>query len=93
MNYCSLKDAWGSNDHISKQFKEYMNPLPVETVEKNNHETFINVNNTKTNKKERICNNINCDDIIIHIKTCKKCYKKLKLHMKSNIMFNFVKNN
>jgi hypothetical protein len=87
MNYCSLKDAWGSNDHISKQFKEYMSP---HLLENDNLEKFTNNDtNPEPIKTERICTNINCDDIITHIKTCKKCYKKIKNHMRNRVLENF----
>lgn len=81
MNYCSLKDAWSNNDYISKQFKEYMNPYLLEK----NVEKFIN---EEAPREERVCSNINCDDIITHIKKCKKCNKKIKSLLKSKILFN-----
>lgn len=86
MNYCSLKDAWSNNDHISKQFKEYMNPYLLEK----NVENFANeeANIIKRTKEERVCTNIDCDDIVNHIKKCKRCYKKVKILMKSKILFN-----
>jgi hypothetical protein len=64
MNYCSLKDAWSNNDHISKQFKEYMNPYLLEK----NVENFANeeANIIKRTKEERVCTNIDCDDIKIN---------------------------
>jgi hypothetical protein len=83
MNYCSLKDAWSNNDYISKQFKEYMNPYSLDK----NIEKFTNEENGIT-REERICTNIDCNDIINHIKKCKRCYKKIKHLMKPNSLFN-----
>ena len=74
MNYCSLKDAWGDTNYISNQYKEYDKPTKV--IEK---ETFVNTENTQ----------INCNDIIDHIRKCKKCYKKLKYMMKSKLLIKF----
>jgi len=85
MNYCSLKDAWSNNDYISKQFKEYMNPYLLDK----NTEHFANEETSVKNiSEERTCSNINCDDIITHVKKCKKCYRKIKNLMKSKALFN-----
>ena len=92
MNYCSLKDAWGSNDYISTQFKDYMKP---QTVEK---ETFANTNNDEDEdepvvkpikKKNMEMNDISCYQVIEHVRRCKKCYKKLHGLFKPNLLGGF----
>ena len=86
MNYCSLKDAWSNNTYISKQFNDYMNPYLVEKEMPSTIEHFADVNPTKIKSKE--CSDINCDDIINHLKKCKKCSKKVKSLLKSKVLFN-----
>jgi len=94
MNYCSLKDAWSSNAYISNQFKEYMNPY---TIEKNiENFTDLDDKTPNLNDKQHIardntegqCTSIKCDDIINHLKKCKKCNRKVKGFMKTNIICN-----
>jgi hypothetical protein len=94
MNYCSLKDAWSSNAYISNQFKEYMNPY---TIEKNiENFTDLDDKTPNLNDKQHIardntegqCTSIKCDDIINHLKKCKKCNRKVKGFMKTNVICN-----
>lgn len=86
MNYCSLKDAWSNNTYISKQFNDYMNPYLVEKDNTTNVEHFTDTNDIKM--KSRECSEVNCDDILAHLKKCKKCTKKVKALMKSKVLFN-----
>jgi hypothetical protein len=84
MNYCSLKDAWGSNDYISSQFKEYMHPPKqvesFESVDKNDKNDKVNINNNLKNDDDEMT----CDNVIQHIKNCRRCYKKVQNFMKMN---------
>jgi hypothetical protein len=90
MNYCSLKDAWGSNDYISSQFKEYMHPAKhvelfesVDKVDKNDKVNMVYVDNNIRNTKHD--DEMTCDNVIQHIKNCKRCYKKVQNFMKINL--------
>ena len=71
MNYCSLKDAWGSNDYISKQFKEYMSPHLLENDKKNE------VPDGKNNEKN--------SNLLVLIQTILMPIKTVKLKQKVTI--------
>lgn len=98
MNYCSLQDAWGNNHSIGKQYKKYMVAKQDKTIE-----SFTDVEDTKEEFKEEVkekpieqkriviqkpCSVTDCNDIISHIKHCKKCQKKMKYLFKPKILDN-----
>jgi len=73
-----------------------MNPYLVEKETPSTIEHFADVNdnndnndnNNPTKIKSKECSDINCDDIINHLKKCKKCSKKVKSLLKSKVLFN-----
>ena len=82
MNYCSIQDAWGSNS-AGNQITEYMAnietaqaaPEPIKEIITQTVKPrvkAVNINNTDT------CNVDDCNDIIKHIKSCKRCQTKIK---------------
>jgi len=91
MNYCSIQEAWGHSNYISKEYKNFEKPLekniiqrkPViqkKTIEKfsNNKPKIINTN------KQMYCN-----DFINHLKTCRSCQIKLRDQFRPKILENF----
>lgn len=78
MNYCSIKEAWGNTEHISEQFSSYMT------------EKFTPDSDMKEKKEEKKQNyheqDDNCEEYLIHIKKCKKCFNKLKTLVKPPVV-------
>lgn len=97
MNYCSLKDAWGNNDHISTQFKDYMrHDIPENTKNTNipentniNIENFTNVSEETVSEAPSRKHQNMCYIAMEHIKKCRKCYKKLKGMSNRNLLSGF----
>ena len=76
MNYCSIEDAWGKNDYITDQYKNYEGFT-------NNDEINYTINDNKIPKKIIKNQNIQkcfftCDDLIDHLNKCQKCRMKIK---------------
>jgi hypothetical protein len=98
MNYCSIEDAWGKGcNSMSNQIDEYINhknPSPKK-------EKIINLDYTTKksgtiNKVKKVDNydknhkEINsCDDFMLHVKNCRKCYNKMRNQFKPHIIENF----
>jgi hypothetical protein len=98
MNYCSIEDAWGKGcNSMSNQIDEYINhknPSPKK-------EKIINLdyNNKKSgtiNKVKKVDNYDNnhqeinsCDDFMLHVKSCRKCYNKMRNQFKPHIIEKF----
>ena len=76
MNYCSIEDAWGQSNCPSQQFKEHMT-----NSHKNTHitEKMTNIDNNQL---------LICEDVIHHIKHCRKCYNKIKEQFKPKLVEN-----
>lgn len=91
MNYCSIQEAWGHNNYISKEYNNFEKPLekniiqrkPV--IQKKTIEKFSNnkIKNTNTNKQ------MYCNDFINHLKTCRSCQIKLRDQFRPKILENF----
>ena len=91
MNYCSIEDAWGRENCMSNQIKEYMtNVTEPEKIESNqntkisssteyNYKVETNIVNDEEKHEIEI---ENCGDIVIHIKKCPKCYNRMREHFK-----------
>ena len=92
MNYCSIEDAWGRGNCMSKQIREYMTdnnytesskekepddkPIPLPDINYKVHSKIIN------DKEEHHIEIEQCGDIVIHIKKCPKCYHRLREHFR-----------
>jgi hypothetical protein len=91
MNYCSIQEAWGHNNYISKEYNNFEKPLekniiqrkPV--IQKKTIEKFSNnkIKNINTNKQ------MYCNDFINHLKTCRSCQIKLRDQFRPKILENF----
>lgn len=87
MNYCSINEAWGQGNYISKQFNKVNNNSEKVIKNKKKHiEKFTNSN--KINKVNK--NKVNpCNSFITHMKTCSHCRNKMREHFKPRIVENF----
>ena len=93
MNYCSIQEAWGQNDHITKQYKRYNNPYEEKVTNKKTLEKF---SSSEKKFKKHISKINNCDDFIKHLDKCKKCQTALRNKYSPKILENFsdmVENN
>lgn len=86
MHYCSLEDAWGSNN-ISDKYTEYM----TNNNSNNSNETNEQIQNEKIQIDYHSNNNLTCNDIFLHIKTCEKCQNKLKDEYRPKILYSIKK--
>lgn len=87
MNYCSIEDAWGKSNMVSNQFKEYMtdlNPSLVNNSEKQ-IEHFTDIEKPKMKKYI----NDDCEQFMIHVRNCRKCYNKMKNQFKPQLVEKF----
>ena len=94
MNYCSLNDAWGSNDFISSQFKEYMNVNNSQPQQQT--ETFVNISKKPEHIKYEEFTDIelsDCDKVITHVRKCRKCFKRLRSLIKPNVFEGIIDEN
>ena len=73
MLYCSIDEAWGSNN---------ISPL----IKKKKYKKKIIENFTETVKETNELSDINCKKIINHVMKCKKCYKKLQHKFRPKIL-------
>jgi predicted nucleic acid-binding Zn-ribbon protein len=87
MNYCSINEAWGQANYISKQFnkvnKVINNSEKVIRNKKKHIEKFTNSNKVNKNKVNP------CNSFITHMKTCSHCRNKMREHFKPKIVENF----
>lgn len=79
MNYCSIEDAWGTNNYPSKQFK---NKSEIEFFNDANNQKDYNANNQKENE-------LTCETFVAHIQNCKTCQNKIKKRFKPQLIENF----
>ena len=100
MNYCSIQEAWGQNDYISKQYKKFdqniqqTHEVKKPVIQKKTIEKFskVNFNENKPqifktplkSKKNTYCNNF-----ITHLKTCRSCQIKMRDQFRPKILENF----
>lgn len=85
MNYCSIQDAWGSANCSSNQYKEYSSENK-HSPEKNNSPE---IKYLPEKKVYNLNNKINCDEFILHLKECKKCYNKMKNQFRPQLVEKF----
>lgn len=97
MNYCSIQEAWGHENYISKQYKKYdqkiekLQTCQKPVIQKKTIENFSEVkkNNkvikTDTKKSIKI---IHCDNFINHLKVCRACQIKVRDQFRPKILDN-----
>ena len=96
MNYCSLQDAWGNNHTIGKQYQKYMVERQDKAIESftevddniEPREAPVEQKKVVIPKVHKTCSINDCNDIMSHIKQCKKCQKKIKQLFKPKLLDN-----
>ena len=86
MNYSLINEVWNTNN--IKKIKEKKISESFFSSSNTNNDINNNDNIDKSNSinDENSCNTVkNCDDYIKHIFSCKKCLKKIKIKIKSEI--------
>jgi len=100
MNYCSIQEAWGRNDYISKQYKNFdknvqqTHEVRKPIIQKKSIEKFskvnFNENKPQTFKKPlKSIKNTYCNDFVNHLKTCRSCQIKIREQFRPKILENF----
>ena len=99
MNYCSINEAWGQGNYISKQYNNFEPKIqnrPEEKkplIKKKTIENFSKVkfnNNNQTAKEYlRPNKNVYCNDFINHLKSCRSCQIKMREQFRPKILENF----
>ena len=94
MNYCSIEDAWGNRcNSMSNQIDEYINeknPAPKKEEINIDYESKKSKNNKKIIKFDHDHQEFNsCDDYMLHIKSCRKCYDRIRNQFKPKLVENF----
>jgi pyrimidine operon attenuation protein/uracil phosphoribosyltransferase len=96
MNYCSIEDAWGSGcNSMSNQIDEYINqknPTPKKDKINLDYEVKKSKNINKLKKIDSYDEDkeINlCDDYLLHIKSCRKCYNRMRNQFRPHLIENF----
>jgi hypothetical protein len=97
MNYCTIQEAWGKENYISNQLnisqcniekkpiEKFENNLPVQKpIIKENFRNNNKIKNPKNNH-----NNLNCNNFINHLKTCRSCQIKMRTQFRPKILENF----
>jgi hypothetical protein len=79
MNYCSIEDAWGSANCSSNQYKEYSSE----------NKQIPEIKQLPEKKVYDLNNKINCDEFILHLKECDKCYNKIKNQFRPQLVEKF----
>jgi hypothetical protein len=105
MNYCSISDAWGSNNNSQQtNIMQLGSVQPHNNIESNmtdiNHDSTIKeVYNTplieqfkphSEKKFSKVKKQMSCDDIFEHVNNCRYCNEKMRLKYKSN--YNLIQN-
>ena len=94
MNYCSLQEAWGQGNYISKEYKKYdqkienlksnLKSYQKPSIQKKPIEKFSKVNE---NKKETTVK-VYCNEFINHLKKCRSCQAKVRNQFRPKILEN-----
>jgi len=85
MNYCSIEDAWGKSNCVSNN--NYIQNNDNKIIE-HFDESKYNTNKQHSTKYNAKIDELNCEDFILHIKNCKKCYNKVKHLFKPQLIDN-----
>ena len=91
MNYCSIQEAWGHNNYISKEYNNFEKPLEKNIIQRKpviQKKTIEKFSNNKI-KKINTDKQMYCNDFINHLKTCRSCQIKLRDQFRPKILENF----
>jgi hypothetical protein len=91
MNYCSIQEAWGHSNYISKEYKNFEKPLEKNVIQRKpviQKKTIEKFSNNKI-KKINTDKQLYCNDFINHLKTCRSCQIKLRDQFRPKILENF----
>ena len=91
MNYCSIQEAWGHSNYISKEYKNFEKPLEKNVIQRKpviQKKTIEKFSNNKL-KKINTDKQMYCNDFINHLKTCRSCQIKLRDQFRPKILENF----
>lgn len=91
MNYCLIDEAWGYTNSPSEQYKKYVNSCSNNDTNKVKNEPLLKINEQFVNTDPTIKNNneYDCRDFMIHLKSCKRCYNKMKNQFSSHLIEHF----
>jgi hypothetical protein len=91
MNYCSIQEAWGHSNYISKEYKNLEQPLEKNIIQRKPVIQKKTIEKFSNNKIKKINTNkqMYCNDFINHLKTCRSCQIKLRDQFRPKILENF----
>jgi len=91
MNYCSIQEAWGHNNYISKEYNNFEKPLEKNIIQRKPVIQKKTIEKFSNNKIKKINTNkqMYCNDFINHLKTCRSCQIKLRDQFRPKILENF----
>lgn len=95
MNYCSIQDAWGQENYISKQYKNFdqniqkTHEIKKPIIQKKTIEKFSKVKLSRPSLKLNKNKNNHCNDFVIHLKACRSCQLKMREQFRPKILENF----
>ena len=98
MNYCTVQEAWGKENYISNQYKNFNhNKKPIEkfsNYKKNNNQTKINkienfTSDRRTMDRRPVDRRSSCDDFVTHLRMCKSCQSRTREEFKPQLLENF----
>jgi hypothetical protein len=89
MNYCSLQEAWGQGNYISKEYKKYDQKIDnIRNFQKPNIEKPIVKKKSIENFSKVSKNEIHCNEFIDHLKNCRSCQIKIRQQFRPKILEN-----
>jgi len=91
MNYCSIQEAWGHSNYISKEYKNFEKPIEKNVIQRKPVIQKKTIEKFSNNKIKKIDTNkqMYCNDFINHLKTCRSCQIKLRDQFRPKILENF----
>jgi hypothetical protein len=91
MNYCSIQDAWGQGNYISKQYKKFDENIQKKYIEKPviKKKIIEKFSKVKIPAKTPLRSNTYCNDFVNHLKSCRRCQIKMREQFRPKILENF----